>query len=568
MKKVLRNTLILLCLILLAFPINIFHAFATDNISQISGRIYLDGVVVNDLSTIAIELYNIEDKSELNTGHKRYEHNYEKTIFPTTDGKFSFYKTSDLYYARISLDTLPTDIGVENEAIFITAEMSEIHFVLCSKVDSNYKSVDKKLSMDRTIVNSQENEYDDLNVDTVENVLNRLITNDFETENEFHKAYDYIWRYNISNQTQRSLSESLNPNFLLQYTNERTYTRSGFTIHYESGVYSETSLNAIAVLFNFAKSSLCSTFDFLTPPLKTDGEDGGTYHVYLTSQISYAGVTLKYMDESNGSSYIIINIPNNFDYEGSYYKGLIAHEYMHAVQYAYVNNYEANWYVFNEATAHLARITCSPYGSISTSVNKFLNTPEKSLFNNEENRGAGGVLFPLYIKENYSGMNTIRKIYEAFNNNSVYSAIDSALSLSNSSLTEAYIGFRLASYNIRANYDFYQSGWLNTPAKVNLNGNYSDFVMPLMSTLYMEKVNSGNTRTYTFTVGTENSNLPTKLDLKCVVTDANGVETVYQETFTGAYCTVSYRLQTNSKLCFVLSNISNSESEEIYANMM
>lgn len=51
----------LLCLILLAFPINMFHAFATNNLSQISGRIYLDGVVVNDLSTIAIKLYNIVD---------------------------------------------------------------------------------------------------------------------------------------------------------------------------------------------------------------------------------------------------------------------------------------------------------------------------------------------------------------------------------------------------------------------------------------------------------------------------------------------------------------------------
>lgn len=568
MKKVLFKMLILLCLILLVFPINMFHAFATNNISQISGMIYLDGVVVNDLSTIAIELYSIEDKSELDTEHNRYEHYYEKTIFPTTDGKFSFYKTSDLYYVRISPNSLPSNVGVVDEAIFITDEMSEIHFVLCSNDDLNYISADKKLSMDRTIADAQENEYDDFNADTVEKVLNRLKLNDFETENEFYEAYDYIWRYNLSNQNKRSLSESLNPNYLLQYTNEKTYTRSGFTIHYESGAYTETLLRAITVMFNYAKSSLCSTFRFLTPPLKTDGEDGGTYHVYLSSQISYAGVTLKYIDESNGSSYIILNIPNDFDSENPYYQGLMAHEYMHAVQYAYVKDYEANWYVFNEATAHLARITCSPNGSISTSVNKFLNTPEKSLFNNEDNRGAGGVLFPLYIKENYSNLNTIRKIYEAFNNNSVYSAIDSALSLSNSSLTEAYIGFRLASYNIRSNYDFYQSEWLNTPAKTYLDEEYSDFVMPLMSALYIEQINSGSADTYTFTFGTENANLPTNLDLKCIVTDANGVETVYQETFTGTYCIVSYRLQTNSKLCFVLSNISTSASEEIYANMV
>lgn len=581
------------CIVLFAFQANTISISAIVCTERIKGEIVGEDTITNDLSTIKIEIYKLVEEEDNDNDYSQFEHVYISTISPDSDGEFFINKTSNLYYVKILTETLPYGIGVLNSSILIDDSGTELIFQLKSVDEIVYDNNGKKLAIDedgntlhvnRDYLNSLELNtttlelpfYDDIdnNVNTkaisINETANLLEANNFETEEDFYKTYENLWQQSLDS-NRNSLSNSLNYNYVPEYTNESQYTRLGFTLHYENGNYTDALLRAITTQFNYAKTSLCSTFCFLIPPFKTDGSDNNTYHIFLDPSLSYAGVTLKYLGESNGSSYIVLKVPYTQTSLTEYYQGLIVHEYMHAVQYAYAPAYNANLYTFNEATAHLAKISCVRTADISSSVNKFQNTPEKSLFNNENNRGAGGVLFPLYIKEHYSGLNTIRTIYEKYSSSiskNIYTAIDDTLQLSNSSLKDAYTGFRAASYNISSYYNFYQSTWTNTPKKTALYEDYVTYTMPLMSALYFEHINTGFGKYFTFNFGTEHGNTADKLDLQCIVTDSSGDATIYQQTFTGSYCTVSYYLNTDAKVCFILSNVSTSESEEICASVM
>ena len=259
---------------------------------------------------------------------------------------------------------------------------------------------------------------------------------------------------NISEELRNEINDLLMES-VPTYDNEVIYSDSYFAIHYEANTLSMSTIYTVASYLNFAKATLCFTFEFETPSFEPNKDK---YQVYLIPEGDFSGRAVPSIDVSGVSSYIEIVLPDD-DALTNYKKGTIVHEFMHAVQFMYLsdNYYDSEWRAFNEATANSlkARLISNP--NLKFYVDQFQNSPNYSLFTayppaNQPDREYGAVLFPLYIEQTYSDFNTIRSVYETFSEDedSVYETIDNTLQTDEiSSLRDAYTEFAYYNYNIQ-----------------------------------------------------------------------------------------------------------------------
>lgn len=179
-----------------------------------------------------------------------------------------------------------------------------------------------------------------------------------------------------------------------------------------------------AEAFDNARSVTCHTRGYREPALE-EGKD--YYDVYVYDLKDKYGVTYSSsifgQKERNGIATSYICIDNNYSREKGFDKSRLdcvrvtaAHEFFHAVQYAY--NVEADtWWKEASATWNEDEV----YPGINDYVryiNKYFKNPGLSL----DKTGYSGVIFAKFLSQYYGGFDGMRKIWElqaAGQNNSI-----------------------------------------------------------------------------------------------------------------------------------------------------
>ena len=251
-------------------------------------------------------------------------------------------------------------------------------------------------------------------------------------------------------------------------TTYESSTNGHFRVYYDNTQVSAAIAKAVANEFQAVDALFCTSWGFRRPYYDTSTS---YYIVYLVNTSDYAGQTPLVGTQG---SYINIslktarNIYNNAGITGypEAYKGVIAHEYMHAIFYRYgimYNTSERQW--MHESFASWAGIAYkSDYAAFRTSaVKQFLGSTWQSLDyftdgGSYDSRHYGSCVFPLYIQQQMGGYNTIKRILISYSgSNAPFTAINAGLQYYGYSLSTAYAG--CAAYNYNATY-FYS----NTPA--------------------------------------------------------------------------------------------------------
>lgn len=344
-----------------------------------------------------------------------------------------------------------------------------------------------------------------------------------------------------------------------------------FIVYYDSSAVSASVASAVANVFDEVDTLFCSSWGFLRPYYDPSTSQ---YYVHLVETNSYSGSTP--LNGSDGS-YINIsnstanNIYNNTGITGysRAYRGVIAHEYMHAIFYRYgilYNTADRKW--MHESFASWAGMAYeSDYAAFRTgSIRTFLKSTWKSLSFFEESgeysaRHYGSCLFPLYIQQEMGGYTTIKKILSLYvNSYDPLTAIDAGLNYFNYSLAEAYSG--CATYNFDTDY-FYNIAPTGTAAKWGKGDVFTYNTYPHAPSV-THAVNYGLACHYTnfMAPGNTSATLTITVDYTYIVSGSNAVLKVIRTTANGDHY-ITNRTITNDRCTIVQYNFGDNIAKEI-----
>lgn len=232
------------------------------------------------------------------------------------------------------------------------------------------------------------------------------------------------------------------------------------------------------LVFDQVRAFTCASRGFREPILE-DCKNAYDIYVYdLKGKygITYSSQTYSIQNTQSrvASSYICID--NNYSSEKGFDKSredclrvTAAHEFFHAVQYAY--NAEADsWWKEASATWNEDEIYTGINDYIRY-INSYLSAPYKSL----DEISYGGVIFAKFLSENYGGYNIVKRIWEmqASGYNNSIGAIDMAIRESYPEQDLGRIFDRFSAYNVNPA-QYYKEGAL-WKTSVAVQNTYSDY---------------------------------------------------------------------------------------------
>ncbi len=234
----------------------------------------------------------------------------------------------------------------------------------------------------------------------------------------------------------------------------------------------------IGEAFDNVRAVTCFTRGFREPVLEEGKKD---YDIYVYDLKDKYGVTYstklyssQHYRSSAASSYICID--NSYSKEKGFDKGRLecmkvtaAHEFFHAVQFAY-NARADSWWKEASATWNEDEI----YTGINDYV-RYIRSYFKAPFKSLDETSYSGVIFAKFLEENYGGYNTIRKIWEIHStgyDNSIQ-AIDRFLRTSFPGKDIGTIYNQFSAYNTNPA-QYYKEGasWNISPAAQNTYARY------------------------------------------------------------------------------------------------
>ncbi len=491
------------------------------------------------------------------------------TIEPITDFKVDFANDTVNFYGASKKALFVDTYSLEYDDKTLKEAFLNDDPVSVSCVFDDFTVVAQQQTAEMSISSRIDYLYDNNIISEEERVrlyISNLRNNRISDESEMLGAFGIINSYTMNNEPSEELEEeleNLRESYIPTYDNEATFTASNgyFTIHYESGELSSANQNLISYYLEQAKTTLCSTYNFDTPAF----EPGKTsYQVYITNDSSYAGQTIPYYNSGIGYTFIRISILED-DLDGvdqiinNYKKASFCHEFMHAVQVyygAYLNTqHYSQMYYFCEAVACSLMIQQVSDCSIEQYVNAFQATPHWSLFyapssGNYKYRGYSA-LFPLSIEQDFDSFNTIREIYEENQSvGDVYTAIDNVLQNENSSLSVAYMKCALYNYNIQNYYNYYESTWQTTPSLTESPYTPVDYHQNILTTNYFEITDTSYEH---FAFSFDSTDYLSKAALQSIRT-TNGVLSNFLYSSFAQNTTITFNLNTGSKICFLVNN--------------
>lgn len=210
-----------------------------------------------------------------------------------------------------------------------------------------------------------------------------------------------------------------------------------FRIHYDNSFITSATATSLAAEFDSVDNLFCSSLGYSRPFNPSTSK----YQVYIEN-ITALGTT--YPNSGNPYTKISYNVANNLSTSPSFlpfanaYKGVVAHEYFHAIMFTYGIPSSETW--MQECFASWAGLRyVDDYAALRKSyIVNFLVTPSLSLTSTSNNRHYGSCVFPLYIYKT-KGNVAIKDILSSYSSplGALY-AVNSGLNLHSSSLSEAY----------------------------------------------------------------------------------------------------------------------------------
>ncbi len=217
-------------------------------------------------------------------------------------------------------------------------------------------------------------------------------------------------------------------------------------------------VNRTAEYFDLSWYIQCDTLGYDTPPI--DGGNGGGNNLYDVYMHHYSGAYGVTFTESSSNQ----RPGRNYDYTSYIYvdptyagfgyndrtlpmKVTSAHEFFHAVQFAYNAN-AGPWFMENCAT-WMEDIMWDDINDNYLYLFYFLNYPHYSLTTANGGFEYGGFIWPMFLYENW-GHNFIREIWEYAIDIPAFNAIDQVCANYGTFLEEQYVIF--SSWNYLTNY--------------------------------------------------------------------------------------------------------------------
>ena len=368
--------------------------------------------------------------------------------------------SSDLDRALYSIDSVNKKI-THTEKVTVSTGDSQYNYShnVTYRYSSNYNKIGYMYSNGLI----SEDEYYEL---LSQYMLNGTLTSDEIVSIDGTELYWKIQNYckrqnqNLTGNSMKVLNQLVG-NSIAESTVYETSSNGHFRVYYDSNKATSEVARTVANEFQYVDDLFCSSWGFTQPY-----HDVSTsyYSVYLEDATTYLGKT-EFVGTQGSKIYITYDtaskIYNRTGYDGypDAYKGVVAHEYMHAILHRYGIRYdtsERRW--MHESFASWAGMAYkSDYSVIRTgAIRQFLSSTEKSLDyftdgGSYDIRHYGSCVFPLYIQQEMGGYNTIKSILLAYSDSySPYTAIDDGLRYSGYSLSSAYAG--CASYNYDTGY--------------------------------------------------------------------------------------------------------------------
>ena len=501
------------------------NAFTIEDENMFVVRLNSDDTEVLNVSidVYSAELYQVNDELQQIYYAENLCGSYE-----STNNLIVFKRPSECFSISIRDETIPDGYGVDVHTRFLMSYEKEL-IINIKKIDhaaiifdSNNKHTIKLYSSDNTVLNA--------------NIDSSIVKSEKENEElrPIIKSGDVFIPINeivyLDNQTveseqnttaNRSSSDSSscclisNRNSYISRTTNTAYSDDyHFRVNYNPEQVSAYVAKAVANEFMNIDNLFCTQNGFLRPWYSL--VDSG---YYIEIKDCYGNFAETEPLSGNGSIiYVDINTainvyqnlnPDNPTYNKAY-KGVLAHEYMHAILLRYGFNGTSDdirW--FHESFSSWAGfIYNSHYAQIREyDVYNFVNTqvlPLTYFSSSFPGRHYGSCVFPIYIHKNMGGYNTIKKIYESLSTTSnSLDAIESGLTYYGYTFKDALSG--CAAYNSYPN-SFYTNShglWIQENKQTGsiTAGIYEEYQLLNLSCRYIEyEATTSTSKTLTVTV--------------------------------------------------------------------
>ena len=453
---------------------------------------YFTGSITSDdagisLEGISIDVYGSRLRYSDN-GLKRYEHYYCRTVKTDRNGSFSFLRPSSRTLLKVELDTLPPGTGVNEPTRLVTSRYDET-FSLSYIDDINIaKSANGKVykvnftASDGTLLFTDHEVTDTVTSDSgtiTYNTLNSVRLDRTVTVSASGLSKSRTFMLDISDCTVSGKLAYLLDNGIISdedkqriideyavdtappedprpvFFRERTYTAGNFMLHSEQGTANieeyERALSEIVDVY-FGKYGFLEPYHEFFSGSTTVRER--YFHIYLVdpdaikifSDVEPKNVVGKARqidpDDVTKGGYVVLAPSDPLKFKGS-----LSHEIFHCIIYRYTGKNQAAW--FKEAFANYGSVLCldGTSSNLRKHISYYLNSTAYPLNSSSsyKNRQYGIYLLPLYIHNEYGGVETIKSIFRAYaDTTNAYKAIDKGLRAVNSSYSFSglFAGFK------------------------------------------------------------------------------------------------------------------------------
>lgn len=211
-----------------------------------------------------------------------------------------------------------------------------------------------------------------------------------------------------------------------------------------AGIYCDSSYSAFV-----------TNMGYLPPPLDNGNGGDDKYDVYFLAILAYGTTYPDFSADSawnDFSSFIGLNrnfygFPPNDDPEGDTigaHKVTCAHEYFHAVQLAYDNDFSKLW-LMEACATRMEEVVFPEVNDNYNYLRFFFNEPETSLASNGGYHMYGTFIWPTYLEEKFDPI-ILKRTWEAIRYNSALDALDSALAPYAVKVADVFAEFTLWNY--------------------------------------------------------------------------------------------------------------------------
>lgn len=427
----------------------------------------------DNLENIAVDIYRIIDQIHETSDMTVFDREYAFTVYSDNQGTFSFTKPSELFSIEVQIDTLPANTSISCHSKVFTNDDHETSFLLVTNNTSNLRAAETAFdtlnnscneepllkfesfesgsvsfsNIGLTVTGQAEiggkfipysNTFEFDSVDpliTVNSLYDAGLLSEIQKIQQYCNLYENYsfpsgycllplvstlqdYRTEMSstdfelNDYEVETLNQINEIIPLAYTPPSLphYKTSGhFTVHYNLQTVQNQSITHINNVLTYLNDLYDTAVDEgFEEPLCETGES--TIHVYLLSETGDAN-GLTWQSESFGTTSAGSIEIYGFTSLSSGIKETMAHEFFHAIQYAYQNKYSASKWIYESCAVWFGVKYSGFRNRAHDKLNQYVSNPNRPIFSTNESELYMAGPFIMAIDIAYGGTPTIERIW-------------------------------------------------------------------------------------------------------------------------------------------------------------